>query len=127
MQSNGGVTVTPQDCERFEGFGPTDKFSEIDVVDSPGALLRTALMERAPVIAAGVIDGLFAHLTWRAGCAVVYASGSATSRAMVLSSGEWKSLFGSALSVGFRVDASGGLAAPVLRRKFLKNSQRLSD
>ena len=53
-------------------------------MDSPGALLRAALTERAPVIAPGVFDGLSAHLARRSGCAAVYASGGAIARGMGL-------------------------------------------
>jgi len=53
-------------------------------MDSPGALLKTALMECAPVIAPGVFDGLSAHLARRAGFSVLYASGGAIARSLGL-------------------------------------------
>ena len=51
---------------------------------SPGALLKKALMESAPVIAPGVFDGLSAHLARQAGFSVIYASGGAIARTLGL-------------------------------------------
>jgi len=53
-------------------------------MNSPGALLRTALKDQPPVVAPGVFDGLSAHLARRAGFAAVYASGGAIARSMGL-------------------------------------------
>lgn len=53
-------------------------------MNSPGMLLRTALVEQSPVVAPGVFDGLSAHLARRAGFKAVYASGGAIARSMGL-------------------------------------------
>lgn len=48
-------------------------------------------------------------------------------RAMVISGGDWKILFSSALSIGLWIAAIGGFVAPLFLRKFLKKPQRITD